>query len=224
MLLAHRRRQPPLELAEQLAEAAVRVALRMDRPILVPQHQQIDARALELAHQRRPVGLGMQAEARTHPGVDKQSRDQLFVGHVRGEWPADPGRSRAAQILAHRARRDAQFPPDRPAARAGTKMHRQQLLDPPHGQPLCRHPTPPSIAMAALEARSLLTCETILSPDALSLRRSGRHRQNGGRLEIGTVGGISSERRAASDRNRWAAYVGIRTYRRFPSPRQCLGQ
>jgi len=39
----------------------------------------------------------------------------------------------------------------------------------------------------------------------------GRHRQNGGRLEIGTVSAIRSERRAASDRNGWAAYVGIRT-------------
>jgi len=39
----------------------------------------------------------------------------------------------------------------------------------------------------------------------------GRHRQNGGRLEIGTLGAIRSERRAASDRNGWAAYVGIRS-------------
>ena len=43
------------------------------------------------------------------------------------------------------------------------------------------------------------------------LSRSGRHRQNGGRLQIGTLGAIRSERRAASDRNRWAAYVRIRS-------------
>src|SRR5271165_7425932 len=43
------------------------------------------------------------------------------------------------------------------------------------------------------------------------LHRSGRHRQNGGRLEIGMMGAIRSERWAASDRNRWAAYVRIRT-------------
>ena len=64
--------------------------------------------------------------------------------------------------------------------------------------------------MAALDARSLLTHETALSPDALTPPR-GRHRQNGGRLQIGMVGAIRSERRAASDRNRWAAYVRIRT-------------
>jgi hypothetical protein len=65
--------------------------------------------------------------------------------------------------------------------------------------------------MATLEAWSLLTHETILFQDALSLSRSGRHRQNGGRLQIGMASAIRSERRAASDRNRWADYVGIRT-------------
>jgi hypothetical protein len=49
------------------------------------------------------------------------------------------------------------------------------------------------------------------SPKMPRLRRSGRHRQNGGRLEIGMVGAIRSERWAASDRNRWAAYVRIRS-------------
>ena len=51
------------------------------------------------------------------------------------------------------------------------------------------------------------------------LRRSGRHRQNGGRLEIGMVGAIRSERWAASDRYRWAADVRIRTsVNRFATP------
>jgi hypothetical protein len=64
--------------------------------------------------------------------------------------------------------------------------------------------------MAALEARSLLTRETIRSP-ARPAQRGGRHRQNGGRLQIRTLGDIKSERRAASDRNRWAAYVRTRS-------------
>jgi hypothetical protein len=62
------------------------------------------------------------------------------------------------------------------------------------------------------------------------LRRSGRHRQNGGRLQIGMVGAIRSERWAASDRNRWAAYVRIRSSRRHVTllirweiPRLCRG-
>ena len=47
-------------------------------------------------------------------------------------------------------------------------------------------------------------------PECLLPRGGGRHHRNGGRLEIGTVGGITSERWATSDWNRWAAYVGIR--------------
>ena len=168
MLLAHRCRQPPLELTEQLTEPAVRVALWVDRPILVPQHQQVDAGSLELPHQRRPVGLGMQAHPSTHTGVDKQPCHQALVGDVRSQWPADPRRRRPAQILTHRVWCDAQLPPNRSRARSGAETHHQQLLDPPHGQPLCRHPTPPSIAMAALDARSLLTHETIPFPDALT--------------------------------------------------------
>ena len=56
--------------------------------------------------------------------------------------------------------------------------------------------------MAALEARSLQTRETILSPNALYPLGVG--------AIIGMVGAITSEQWAASDWNRWAAYVGIR--------------
>jgi hypothetical protein len=66
--------------------------------------------------------------------------------------------------------------------------------------------------MAALEARSLLTRETIHPTLVPQLGGGGRHHQNAGRLEIRTVGAISSERRAASDRNRWAPYVRNRIY------------
>ena len=182
----------------------------MDRPILVPQHQQVDAGSLELPHQRRPVGLGMQARPSTHTGVDEQPCHQALVGDIRSQWPDDPRCRSPAQILAHRAWCDAELPPNRSRARPRAEMHHQQLPYTPHGQPLRRHPTPPSIAMAALDARSLLTHETILFPDAPT-PRSGRHRQNDGRLEIGMVGAIRSERWAASDRYTRAAYVRIRT-------------
>jgi hypothetical protein len=78
--------------------------------------------------------------------------------------------------------------------------------------------------MAALDARSLLTPRDNPFPMP-PLRRSGRHRQNSGWLEIGLVAAFSSERRAASVRNRWAAYVRIRRSWRgvvgAPSPRNC---
>jgi integrase/recombinase XerD len=145
---------------------AIGVTVRMDRPILVPQHQQVDGGTLELQHQRRPVGLGVEPRPAAHPGIDEQSRHQALVGDVRGQRPTDPRRRRSSQVFPHRARGDAQLPPDRPRACPGTEVQRQQLPYPPHGKPRCRHPAPPSIAMAALEARSLLTRETIHPPPA----------------------------------------------------------
>ena len=133
MLLAHRRRQPPFKLPEQLAETAVRIALRVRRPVFLPKHQQIDPGTLEFAHKGRPVRLGMEPSPGSDPGVDEQPRHQALVGHVRCEGPADPGGRRAAEILAYRARRDAQLQRDHPAARPGTKVHRQQVSYPPHG-------------------------------------------------------------------------------------------
>jgi len=71
MLLAHRRRQPPLELAEQLAKTAVRVAVRMDRPIFVPQNHQVHGGTLELQHQRSPVRLSVEARPGANAGIDE---------------------------------------------------------------------------------------------------------------------------------------------------------
>ncbi len=217
VLLTHRRRQPPLELAEQLAEPAVGVAAGVDRPVLVPEDLQVDAGTLEFARHRRPVRLGVVARARAHAGVDEQARHQALVGDVRGQRPSDPRRGRTGEILAHRAWRDAELAPDRPRARPGPEVQRQQQPYPPHGKPLCRHPAPPSIAMATLEAGSSMTRETIHSLRKPPNQR-GRLRQNGGRLEIRTLGAITSEPWAASDRKRWAACVGIRRLRSDTSP------
>jgi len=62
-------------------------------------------------------------------------------------------------------------------------MHRQQLLDPPAWTASVSASTPPSIAMAALKARSTMTRETIHSPNAPP-QPGGRHHQNGGRFRI----------------------------------------
>ena len=187
----------------------------MDRPVFLPQHHQVDAGPLQLPHQRSPVRLGVEARPGAHAGIDEQPRHQALVGDVRGQRPTDPRRCCSGQVLPHRARRDAQLPPDRPRARPGTEVQRQQLPYPPHGQPLRRHPASPSIAMAALEARSLLTRETIRSP--------ARPAQPGVGGIVRMVGGFRSEPWATSDqnagrlsdRNRWAAYVRTRTLASF---------
>src|SRR6202011_5786909 len=63
MMLAHHRRKPPLELAEQIAEPAVAVTIRFGLPIFLPQHHQAHARALELTRQRSPIRLAASAQA-----------------------------------------------------------------------------------------------------------------------------------------------------------------
>ena len=57
MGLPHGRRQPPLPGAKQLAEPAVAVALGVGGAMLLPHELQRYARPLQLAMDRRPVGL-----------------------------------------------------------------------------------------------------------------------------------------------------------------------
>jgi hypothetical protein len=66
--------------------------------------------------------------------VQKGIADALNARNVAFLLGAGP-----AQVLAHRAGRYSQLTGDLPGARPGAETHRQQLLDPPHGQPLCRH-------------------------------------------------------------------------------------
>jgi hypothetical protein len=164
----------------------------MDRPIFVPQNHQVHGGTLELQHQRSPVRLSVEARPGANAGIDEQPCHQALVGDIRAQGPTDPRRCCTGQVLPDRARCDAQFPPDRPRACPGTEVQRQQLPYPSHRKSLRRHPASPSIAMAALEARSSLTRETIRSP-ARPAQPGGRHRQNGGRLQIRTPGGFRSE-------------------------------
>ena len=71
MVLPHGGRQAMLEVAVELAEARIAIALGMGVAILLPEHRQIDGRALHLAHQRRPVRLDMAAKARLRAGASE---------------------------------------------------------------------------------------------------------------------------------------------------------
>lgn len=93
----------------QLAESAIGVARRMNGPVFLPQHQQVDAGPLELAHQRRPVRFDMQPRANPHPGVDEELGHKALVRDVGRQRPADPRRRSPPQILPHRTRRDAKL-------------------------------------------------------------------------------------------------------------------
>jgi hypothetical protein len=66
VVLPHGRRQPMFELAVELAEPAVAVAVGVCRAVFLPQHGRIDPGALHLADQRGPIGLD--PAARPHLG------------------------------------------------------------------------------------------------------------------------------------------------------------
>src|ERR1700719_3693526 len=87
MMLAHHRRKPPFELAEQIAEPAVAVTVRLGLPIFLPQHHQAHARAVELARQRSPIRLAASAQARLRAAPREQS---LFENVVAGTGQAIP--------------------------------------------------------------------------------------------------------------------------------------
>ena len=134
------------------------------------------------------------------PALTNNCAIRSFVGDIRAQGPTDPRSCCTGQVLPDRARCDAQFPPDRPRACPGTEVQRQQLPYPSHRKSLRRHPASPSIAMAALEARSLLTRETIRSPArpaqpgwAASSEWWAASDQNPGRHQIGIGGRLTSE-------------------------------
>lgn len=73
MVLPHGRRQPPLELPEQIAEATVAIASRVNRAILLRKHHQIDARPLKFAGERAPIWLGAPAVPTLDAGMGEQT-------------------------------------------------------------------------------------------------------------------------------------------------------
>ena len=75
VLLAHGGRQPPLEAAEQVAEAAVAIAARLDRPVLLPEQHQGDARSLQLHSELGPVRL----LTTPRPGVHARPREEILL-------------------------------------------------------------------------------------------------------------------------------------------------
>ncbi len=64
-----------------------------DRPVLLPQHHQIDARPLQLTGQRGPIRLSSPAEAAPDAGMGKQTLLKNGVGQIaRQAMPARQSR------------------------------------------------------------------------------------------------------------------------------------
>src|SRR5215470_2044626 len=96
---------------------AVSVAIRMDVPILLPQHRQIDTGALELGCQRRPVWLGPMPK-RLRCSATKQSLLQNLVAQIGIQGPRKPCRLRPLEIVLNGATRHSKPAPDLPRAQA----------------------------------------------------------------------------------------------------------
>jgi hypothetical protein len=118
MVLAHHRRQPPLEPAQQVAEPAVAVALWMDLPVFLPKDRHRDAGSFQLARQRRPVRLDPPTMTRGRAGVSEKPMLQRLVGDIVRQRPRQPGRRRPFQIVLDSRARHAEATPD--LARAHT--------------------------------------------------------------------------------------------------------
>ena len=91
MVLPHGRRQAPLELPKQIAEAAVAIACRLNRAILFTQHHQIDAGPIEFAGERAPIWLGSTAEPALDAGMSEQTLFKNGVRQVANQRPRKPG-------------------------------------------------------------------------------------------------------------------------------------
>jgi hypothetical protein len=205
VILPHDRREPPLERAEQIAEPAVAIALRVGLAILLPQQHQIDAGPLQLAGERRPVRLRSAAKAPLHAGAGEQPLLERDIGQLGRQRPGEPRRLGSLQIVLDRAARHAEHPPD--LARADAVADQPQYLSYlPHGQ------------LSPRRHQVLLVDDHEgLMPELLTRRKTPNVSDGGpaidrnpGRLQFGMVAAFKSERWPASPRNTRPASVGIR--------------
>src|ERR1700724_154404 len=215
MMLAHHRGNPPFELAEQIAEPAVAVTVRLGLPIFLTQHHQAHARALELARQRSPIRLAASAQARLRAAPREQSLFENVVGQLGRHRPSNSARLPAADCPG-----SCCAPP--PAC------GRSRARSPRHGaaatcivtvawSALSSPASPTSSLMRKGWLPESLTRRVVVRPFAPLSRGWPASPRNGGRLQFGTVAGIKSESRPASNRNTWPECVGICN---FPNLRQ----
>ena len=172
MGLAHRRRQPALPGAVQLAPAAVAIAVRLALPVLLPQQHQRDAGPAQLVMDVGPIGLGLAPLALLAAVAGIQHRLQHPVGQRRRQRPAQARRRGPLQGQRDGAARQAQRAGDLPVAGAAFVLQAQDLAYASHRHSLGWHRSP---ARHCLTSRAPSTAQ----------RSSACHPSRGGRLQIG---------------------------------------
>ena len=192
MHLAHRRRQPALPPAAQLAEPRIAVAVGLARPVLLPQQHQGDARPAQLAMQRRPVRLGLAPGAGRDAGADEQQRLERGIAQRRRQRPDQAGRRRVPHVVAHRAARHHRAARDRPVAGAAAMLLAKDLSDTTHRRSLGWHRLPSWLRREPMR-------ESARDPGGWPTSNRNRWPTS------------SRNQWPASNRNPWPACVGIST-------------
>ena len=176
--------------AVQLAEPRIAVPVGMPLDVLVPQDLQRDVLALQLAVNRRPVGLGATAVALLLAGPGEELRFQRRVGQLGGQRPTQPGRRRAASASAARS-----TAPRQPGGRSRCRTPR-------------RHSTEARRAPGASRSSLLASSPPAAKAKGADPKRASRgasnratSSRNGGRNHLGMASDIKSEWWARSSRN-----------------------
>jgi hypothetical protein len=85
------------------SDAELRLLLDKLKLALPAQHRQGDVLAFQLAVNLSPIGLDVTPMALLGAGGREQRRLQRAVGHLRRQWPAQPGSRQSLQRSADRA-------------------------------------------------------------------------------------------------------------------------
>ena len=138
MGLPHRDRDPRCPAPVQLTEPRVAIPVGALLDVLVPQDLQRDVLALQLAVNRRPIGLGATAVTLLLSGSGKKLPFEHRVGHVGRQWPTEPGGSEPLQRQPNRRRSHADSTRDLVAGHTGG-IQPKHVAHLAHRDPLCWH-------------------------------------------------------------------------------------
>ena len=130
--LAHDHIDPLAEGAVALAELAVLNPIGMLGLVLLPQQRQGDPLAPQLGVNVRPI-RHRTLRRRRHTGAREQPRFERPLIHPLGQWPTQPRHLGAAQVIAHRRRRDSKGAGDGPNRQPGLEEQPQGGVNLAHG-------------------------------------------------------------------------------------------
>ena len=169
--------------------------------VFLPKQLEVDARPLQFADKRRPVGLRPPPDALLHAGTAEQSLLQRGVGELAWQWPTQPGRRSPLQIVLNRTARGTNHPAD--LARTDAIMGQPQQLSSHRQLSLRRHPPLLVRDHEGTDARGADLPKTTQSPG----HAAGDYAETG-RLQFGMVAAIKSERWPTSPRKTRPTSIG----------------